>query len=124
MNKYIMVIDDSPTIRISVELTLKNEGFSIIHADNGQDALAKIDQLKNEGNDISLCISDVNMPVLNGFEFVTELRKFDKFTPVIMLTTENEKGKIQQGKDSGASGWINKPFQPNDLLNLVRRFVR
>ncbi|HPS58756.1 MAG TPA: response regulator [Spirochaetota bacterium] len=124
MDKYIVIIDDSPTIRRSVELILQGEGFSIQQAVNGREAILKIDQIRNEGNDIALCISDINMPVLNGFEFLDELRKIDKFTPVVMLTTEKEQAKIQKGKTSGAAGWMVKPFHPEELLKVVRRFVR
>jgi two-component system chemotaxis response regulator CheY len=124
MSKYIMVIDDSPTIRVSVELALKQLGFMIKQAENGQDALDKISEIKNSGDDIVLCLSDINMPVLNGIEFITEFRKVDKFTPVVVLTTEAEKDIIQKGKEAGASGWIIKPFQAEDLINVVKRFVK
>lgn len=124
MGKYIMVIDDSPTIRVSVELALKQIGLLIKQAENGQDALNKINELKSGGEEIVLCISDINMPVLNGIEFITEFRKVDKFTPVVVLTTEAEKDIIQKGKEAGASGWIIKPFQAEDLINVVKRFVK
>jgi two-component system chemotaxis response regulator CheY len=124
MSKYIMVIDDSPTIRVSVELALKQLGLMIKQAENGQDALDKISEIKNSGDEIVLCLSDINMPVLNGIEFITEFRKVDKFTPVVVLTTEAEKDIIQKGKEAGASGWIIKPFQAEDLLNVVKRFVK
>lgn len=124
MNKYIMVIDDSPTIRVSVEMALKQLGLPIKQAENGQDALEKIGQIKDEGSEIAICISDINMPVLNGLEFIIEFRKVDKFTPVVVLTTEAEKDVIQKGKEAGASGWIIKPFQAEDLLNVVKRFVK
>ena len=124
MNKYIMVIDDSPTIRVSVEMALKQLGLPIKQAENRQDALEKIGQIKGEGSEIAICISDINMPVLNGLEFITEFRKVDKFTPVVVLTTEAEKDVIQKGKEAGASGWIIKPFQAEDLLNVVKRFVK
>lgn len=124
MNKYIMVIDDSPTIRVSVEMALKQLGLPIKQAENGQDALEKIGQIKDEGSEIAICISDINMPVLNGLEFIIEFRKVDKFTPVVVITTEAEKDVIQKGKEAGASGWIIKPFQAEDLLNVVKRFVK
>lgn len=124
MNKYIMVIDDSPTIRVSVELALKQLGLMIKQAENGQDALDKINEIKSSGDEIVLCLSDINMPVLNGIEFIKEFRKVDKFTPVVVLTTEAEKDIIQKGKEAGASGWIIKPFQAEDLLNVVKRFVK
>ena len=119
-----MVIDDSPTIRVSVELALKQLGFMIKQAENGQDALNKINELKSSGEEVVLCISDINMPVLNGIEFISEFRKVDKFTPVVVLTTEAEKDIIQRGKEAGASGWIIKPFQAEDLINVVKRFVK
>lgn len=124
MNKYIMVIDDSPTIRVSVEMALKQMGLPIKQAENGQDALDKISQIKGEGSEIAICISDINMPVMNGLEFIGEFRKVDKFTPIVVLTTEAEKDIIQKGKEAGASGWIIKPFQAEDLLNVVKRFVK
>lgn len=124
MSKYIMVIDDSPTIRVSVELALKQLGLLIKQAENGQDALEKIREIKGEGGEIAMCISDINMPVLNGIDFIMEFRKVDKFTPVVVLTTEAEKDVIQKGKEAGASGWIIKPFQAEDLLNVVKRFVK
>jgi two-component system chemotaxis response regulator CheY len=124
MNRYILVIDDSSTIRVSVTMALKELGFPVKQAENGQDALDKIEEIKKGGDEIALCISDINMPVMNGIEFITEFRKTDKFTPLIILSTENDKGIIQQGKSSGASGWIIKPFQTDDLLNVVRRFVK
>jgi len=124
MEKYIMVIDDSPTIRVSVEMALKGERVSVKQAENGMDALSKIEEIKSQGNEIALCISDINMPVMNGLEFLAEFRKQDRFTPVVMLTTEKEQGTILQGKQMGASGWIVKPFRPEDLLNVVKRFVK
>jgi len=124
MNKYIVVIDDSPTIRVSVEMALKQLGLPVLQAENGQDALEKISQIKSEGSEIAICISDINMPVMNGLEFIAEFRKVDKFTPVVVLTTEAEKDVIQKGKEAGASGWIIKPFQAEDLLNVVKRFVK
>ena len=119
-----MVIDDSPTIRVSVEFAIKSLGFPVQQAENGIDALSKIKKIKEEGNDVQLCVCDVNMPEMDGITFIKEFRTIDKFTPVIVLTTESEEGKIQQGKEAGASGWIIKPFQPNELVEVVKKFVR
>lgn len=124
MNRYIMVVDDSPTIRMSVELALKGQGFPVKHAVNGRDALSKIEEIKNEGGEIALCISDVNMPEMDGLEFIAEFRKCDRFTPLLVLTTEREQETIVKGKNSGASGWIVKPFSPDELLNVVKRFIK
>ncbi len=122
--KHILVVDDSPTIRMSVEYTIKNMGHSILQAENGQDALNKIAEIKKTGDDIALCICDVNMPVMDGITFIREFRKIDKFTPVLVLTTESESEKMNAGKEAGASGWIIKPFQPAELLKIVEKFIR
>jgi two-component system, chemotaxis family, chemotaxis protein CheY len=124
MGKYIMVIDDSPTIRVSVEFALKNLGYEIQHAENGIDALEKIKTRRGKGDAISLGIVDVNMPQMDGIAFIKNFRKEDKFTPLIVLTTESEENKIQEGRVAGASGWIVKPFQPAELLGIVQRFIR
>ncbi len=124
MEKYIMVIDDSPTIRVSVEIALKGERLNVKQAENGLDALSKINEIKTAGSEIALCISDINMPVMDGLEFLSEFRKQDKYTPVVMLTTEKERETIIKGKDLGASGWIIKPFIAEDLINVVKRFVK
>ncbi len=124
MGKYILVIDDSPTIRVSVEFALKQLGLAIQHAENGMDALEKIKTLKGGGSEIALCIVDVNMPQMDGISFIKNFRKDDRFTPIIVLTTESVENKIQEGKNAGASGWIVKPFQPAELLGVVQRFIR
>ena len=124
MGKFILVIDDSPTIRVSVEFALKQLGHQIQHAENGVDALEKIKSRKRGGDDVSLCIVDVNMPQMDGITFIKNFRKDDKFTPIVVLTTESEENKIQEGKNAGASGWIVKPFQPTELLGVVQRFIR
>ncbi|MCP4131382.1 MAG: response regulator [bacterium] len=121
--KSILIADDSPTIRKSVELSIKGLGLNIVEAENGSDALNKVKQMKNDDN-LSLCIVDVNMPVMDGLTFLRNFREIDKFTPVIVLTTEFEEAKIKEGKDAGASGWIVKPFNPGDFLELVNKFVK
>ncbi len=122
--KHILVIDDSPTIRISVEYALKKVNIPIRQAENGQDALQKFRDIKAAGDDVALCICDINMPVMDGISFIREFRKIDKFTPVLVLTTESEQDKIKAGKEAGASGWIVKPFQPAELLGVVEKFIR
>ena len=124
MEKYIMIIDDSPTIRISVELAIKNLGYPTDGAENGHDALEKIKKIKDRGDDIALVISDINMPQMDGIEFINEFRKIDKFTPVIVLTTESSQEQIGKGKEAGAAGWIIKPFKPDELLGVVEKFIK
>ncbi len=121
---YILVVDDSPTIRTSVEYSLKELGLPISQAENGEDALKKVNEIKGGGNDLALCIVDVNMPVMDGITFLKEFKKDDKFTPVLILTTESEEGKIKEAKEAGASGWMVKPFKPENLTSVVSKLIR
>ena len=121
---YIAIIDDSITIRSTIKLVLKNLNYAVAESQNGQEALEKIKEIKEAGNDIALCIVDVNMPVMDGITFLREFRKSDKFTPVLMLTTESQENLIEQAKELGASGWIIKPFQPDKLIDTIKKFVK
>ena len=123
MSDYIIVIDDSPTIRTSVEYSVKSLGFPVKQAENGQVALDVIREIKKDGNDVKLCICDVNMPIMDGVCFVSEFRKSDKFTPIIMLTTESGLDMVKKGKEAGASCWMTKPFRPEELVGIVKKLV-
>ncbi len=120
MSKKIMVVDDSASVRTVVGMALKNAGFDVVEACDGKDALGKL-----TGDKISLIISDVNMPNMDGITFVKEIKKLPKykFTPVCMLTTEAGQDKMQEGKAAGAKAWIVKPFQPPKLLDVVSKLV-
>ena len=122
--KHIMVIDDSTTIRTSVEFALNDLGYPLDHAENGSDALEKLKAIKGKGEDVALCIVDINMPVMDGITFISEFRRLDRFTPVLVLTTESEQQKIQAGKEAGASGWIIKPFRNEDMMNVVQKMIK
>jgi two-component system chemotaxis response regulator CheY len=122
--KYIMIIDDSPTIRTSVEFALKELGYPMDLAENGSDALHKVKSIKSRGEDVALCIVDVNMPVMDGITFISEFRKFDRFTPILVLTTESEEQKIKAGKSAGASGWMMKPFKNQDMVTVVQKLIK
>ncbi len=118
MPKTIMTIDDSPTMRQMVSLTLSEAGYQIIEAVDGLDALAKVN-----GHRIDLFLSDVNMPNLDGIELTRRLRANPgtRFTPIVLVTTESQVEKKMAGKAAGASGWIIKPFDPDQLLAVVKR---
>lgn len=122
--RHIMVIDDSPTIRTSVAFALNGLGYAMDQAENGSDALEKVKSIKGQGDDVALCIVDINMPVMDGITFIGEFRKVDRFTPVLVLTTESEEGKIKAGKDAGATGWIVKPFKNQDMMDIVQKLVK
>jgi two-component system, chemotaxis family, chemotaxis protein CheY len=122
--KYILIIDDSITIRSTIRLVIKNLGYSIAETENGQQALDKIKEIKDAGDEVILCITDINMPVMDGLTFISEFRKTDKFTPIIMLTSESQDEFIEKGVKLGATGWIIKPFQPNKLLDTIKHVIK
>lgn len=116
MAKAILVVDDSDTLRQVVRMVLTGAGFEITEATDGRDAIAKLGSRK-----FNLVISDVNMPGMDGLTFLKVLRNHPehKFTPVVMLTTETNETKQQQGKQAGAKAWLVKPFRPDSLLKTV-----
>ena len=120
MAKTIMVVDDSISIRQVVGIALRQAGYDVIEGVDGKDALAKL-----TGQKVNLIISDVNMPNMDGIAFVRELktRPAYKFTPVLMLTTESQEDKKEQGKAAGAKAWMVKPFKPEALLAAVQKLT-
>ncbi|MBS3954193.1 MAG: response regulator [Methylomicrobium sp.] len=120
MAKTILIVDDSASIRQVVGISLKSAGYDTIEAVDGKDALSKLN-----GQKIHLIISDVNMPNMDGITFVKEAKKIQeyKFTPVIMLTTESQEGKKQEGQAAGAKAWVVKPFQPAQMLAAVSKLI-
>lgn len=116
----ILAVDDSASMRQMVTFTLKGAGHDVVEAENGQDALDKA-----KGQQFDLVISDVNMPVMDGLALIKELRALSeyKFTPLLMLTTESGDDKKVQGKSAGATGWIVKPFNPDQLLSTINKVL-
>lgn len=126
MSNKVLIIDDSATLRASVKFSLTQAGYGVEEAINGQDALNKLESLRSSGTSVSLIISDVNMPVMDGITFVREVKKNGtfKFIPVLILTTESQDSKKEEGKAAGAAGWLVKPFNNDQLVGVVRKFVR
>lgn len=120
MTNTILVVDDSWSVRQLVSLTLQSAGYHVIEAIDGDDALTKL-----SGQEIHLIICDVNMPKMDGISYVREVRKSGnyKFTPIIMLTTESQEKKKQEGQAAGAKAWIVKPFRPDQLLSAVSKLI-
>jgi two-component system chemotaxis response regulator CheY len=118
MAKTIMIVDDSASIRTVVGIALRGEGYAVIEAINGQDALSKL-----TGQKVNLIISDVNMPVMDGITFVKNVKLLPayRFTPIIMLTTESDETKKREGQSAGAKAWVVKPFKPEQMLGAVQR---
>lgn len=121
MARTVLIIDDSMSMRQLVAFSLKDAGYDVVAAINGKDALDKLDDSK-----IDMVITDLNMPEMNGIEFIKQLRGRTgyRFTPVVMLTTEAHAEKKKEGQQAGASGWIVKPFTPQQLVEVVRKFVK
>ncbi|MEY8877850.1 MAG: response regulator [Leptothrix sp. (in: b-proteobacteria)] len=120
MSKTILIVDDSTSFRQVVSLALKRAGYEVLEAGDGIEGLARLD-----GQKVNLIISDVNMPRMDGIQFVTQLKQNPryKFTPVIMLTTEDGSDRMQQGKAAGAKAWVVKPFRPPVLLDAVSKLI-
>ena len=121
MSKTFLIVDDSASMRQLVAFTIKDAGYDVLLAENGRDALEKMSRTK-----IDMVITDLNMPEMDGITFIRELRgKADyKFVPIVMLTTESQEAKKQEGRAAGASGWIVKPFSPSQLMDVVKKFVK
>jgi two-component system chemotaxis response regulator CheY len=118
MAKTILVIDDSASLRKVVGMSLVGAGYNVIEAGDGKEALALLD-----GRQINMAICDVNMPNMNGIEFVVAAKKVSayKFMPILMLTTEGQEEKKAQGKAAGAKAWMLKPFSPTQLVSAVAK---
>ncbi|MEI8611336.1 response regulator [Enterovibrio sp. Hal110] len=116
----ILAADDSVSIRQMVSHTLKEAGYQVETANDGAEALSKA-----KSGDYDVIISDVNMPNMDGLEFVRQVRAVPqyKFTPILMLTTETSAEKKSMGKSAGATGWIVKPFNPDTLLKTLQRVI-
>lgn len=116
----ILAVDDSASLRQMVSFTLKKAGHEVVEAADGRDALQKA-----KSHRVDLVLSDINMPVMDGMALVKELRQLPgyKFTPILMLTTESSPEKKQEGKAAGATGWIVKPFSPDQLLATLTRVL-
>jgi two-component system chemotaxis response regulator CheY len=101
-----------------VTYTLQQAGFAVLEGGDGQQGLAQL-----QGQRVDLIITDVNMPVMDGITFVKQVRTLPtyKFTPILMLTTESQGNMRQQGKAAGATGWLVKPFDPNQILQIIAK---
>jgi two-component system, chemotaxis family, chemotaxis protein CheY len=120
MSKVIMTVDDSASVRQMVSFTLRDAGYGVVEAVDGKDALTKAN-----GNALHMVITDLNMPNLDGIGLIRALRANPacKFIPIVMLTTESQIEKKQEGKTAGATGWIVKPFKPEQLLAVVKKVL-
>jgi two-component system chemotaxis response regulator CheY len=124
MKNYILVVDDSPTVRAAAQFALDEAGFDVKTADDGEDGFEKLKMIQKEGNKTAMIISDVNMPNMDGITFTKEVKKtVFKDIPILILTTESQVSKKEEGKAAGAVGWLIKPFLPEQLINVVKKFA-
>ena len=116
----ILAVDDSASMRQMVSFTLKNAGFNVVEAVDGQDAYEKA-----AGRDFNLVLTDQNMPRMDGLTLIKTLRGLPQYksTPILMLTTESSDAMKAQGRAAGATGWLVKPFDPQKLVEVVKKVI-
>lgn len=116
----IMTVDDSTTMRVVLAQALKVAGHEVIEACEGMEAISLANSQR-----VNLVITDVNMPRMDGLTLIRELRKLPTYrtTPILVLTTEMDPLKKKQAKESGATGWLVKPFEPQQLLATIRKVL-
>lgn len=121
MSKTALIVDDSTTMRRMVGLTLREAGFEVVEAGNGEEGLGRLSAAA-----IDIIVTDVHMPVMDGLTMVQGVRQRPdhRFTPILILTTERSDEMKRRGKEAGASGWIVKPFNPRQLHEVVCRLLR
>ncbi len=120
MAKVILAVDDSASMRKMVHFTLSGAGYSVVQAVDGIEALEYA-----RGHEVDVVLTDVNMPRMDGISLVKELRALPtyRYTPMLVLTTESSQEKKLEGKQAGATGWIVKPFNPEQLLSTIARVL-
>ncbi len=119
--KKILAVDDSASVRQMVNFTLKTAGYEVVDAVDGKDGLDKAGKQK-----FDMIITDLNMPNLDGIEMIAAIRKLPEysFIPILMLTTESQAEKKDAGRKAGATGWIVKPFNADQLITVLKKLVK
>jgi two-component system, chemotaxis family, chemotaxis protein CheY len=119
MAKTIMAVDDSASVRQVVAFTLRGGGYEVIEAVDGRDALGRL------AGPVHMVITDLNMPNMDGIELIRAIRGMGDYRaiPIVMLSTESQDAKKQAGKAAGATGWIVKPFRPEQLLAVIKKVL-
>lgn len=117
----ILTVDDSPSVRQMIKIVLGPAGYDVIEAGDGAEGLEKI-----RSTPVNLVITDLNMPLMNGLELIRSVRGLPSMVgvPIVFLTTESDPATKQEAKSAGATGWITKPFKPEQLLAVVAKLVR
>jgi two-component system chemotaxis response regulator CheY len=118
--KTILALDDSASVRQMVKLTLTSAGYAVIEAGDGVEGLVKA-----KANACQMVVTDLNMPNMNGLAFIRELRQLASYqgVPIVFLTTESDDTIKQEAKAAGATGWITKPFKPEQLTAVAKKLL-
>jgi two-component system, chemotaxis family, chemotaxis protein CheY len=121
MKKRVLIVDDSLGIREAMRFSLENEGYEVLVCENGKNALSCFN-----GQEISLVVTDLYMPQMDGIEFIRNVRQLSDYQkiPMLLLTTETQIEKIKEAKEAGATGWIIKPFVPAKLMETIRKLIK
>jgi len=119
--KKILAVDDSASVRQMVSFTLRNAGYEVVDAVDGKDGLAKA-----ANNKFDMIITDLNMPNVDGIQLINGLRRLPgySFVPILMLTTESQAEKKDAGRKAGATGWIVKPFNAEQLITVLQKLLK
>jgi two-component system chemotaxis response regulator CheY len=120
MAEAILTVDDSASIRVAIKIALTTAGYAVTEAGDGAEGIRKAQAAK-----FDLIITDLNMPVMDGLTMIENMRKMPELcgVPIIFLTTESDAGMKQRAKAAGATGWVTKPFQPENLVKIVKKVL-
>ena len=120
MTASILTVDDSPSIRVALKIALTNAGYSVAEAGNGVEGIEKA-----KASAFDLIITDLNMPVMDGLTMIEEMRRLpDQMgVPIVFLTTESDEGMKARAKAAGATGWLTKPFDPDQLVRIAKKVL-
>lgn len=120
MTASILTVDDSPSIRVALRIALTNAGYTVAEAENGAEGIQKA-----KASNFDLIITDLNMPVMDGLTMIEELRRTpgQAGVPIVFLTTESDQSMKDRAKAAGATGWLTKPFDPDQLVRIAKKVL-
>lgn len=120
MTASILTVDDSPSIRMALKIALTGAGYSVAEAADGAEGIAKA-----KASAFDLIITDLNMPVMDGLTMIEEMRRMPEQmgVPIVFLTTESDEGMKARAKAAGATGWLTKPFDPEQLVRIAKKVL-
>ena len=123
MKKTVLIVEDSESVRDFLQFSIEREGYNVLIGINGEDAMKYINDNTIK---IDMVLTDLHMPIVDGFGLIKEIRKIERFkrTPILFLTTETSAKQKLRGKESGATGWISKPITSKKIVSIVKKVLR